>query len=147
MISFFIPGTPKPKGRPRFNPRTGRAYTPKETAVWERHVLGCWKESGYAQVDGPLVVTVRCAFMRPKSHYRADGHTLASGKDVAIPRSDVDNLAKPVLDALNGHAFADDRFVTTLTCTKEWVRDVGEEGVHVTLDPVFVLRHEDQTTE
>ena len=28
---LFFPIEPKPKGRPRFNFRTGTAYTPKET--------------------------------------------------------------------------------------------------------------------
>ena len=142
VIEFFIPGQPRPKGRPRFNPKSGRAYTPKDTVVWERHIMGVWDAQGLPAIIGPLEVTVKCVFERPKSHFRANGISLSKAGEGAVPRADVDNLVKPVLDALNGRAFEDDRFVTALTATKEWGGRGVSQGVRVTLRPLNVLRHD-----
>ena len=37
-VTFIIPGEPKGKGRPRFNTRTGRAFTPGDTINYENLV-------------------------------------------------------------------------------------------------------------
>ena len=36
VLDVVIPGQPVGKGRPKFVRATGRAYTPKGTAEWER---------------------------------------------------------------------------------------------------------------
>lgn len=38
MIKFFIHGKPVGKGRPRFDGRTHRMYTPAKTAKYERAI-------------------------------------------------------------------------------------------------------------
>ena len=101
-----------------------------------------WSTLREDTILGPLTVEMTFYFRRPKSHYKADGYSLSKSGDGAIPRGDVDNLAKAVMDALNGEAFTDDRFVVSLTTRKEWVRDDEEEGVQVHLHPLVVLRHE-----
>ena len=104
--------------------------------------MGVWDAQGVEAISGPLEVTVTCVFERPKSHFKADGWSLSRAGEGAIPRADVDNLVKPVLDALNGRAFEDDRFVTALTARKEWGEKGVQQGVKVTLRPLNVLRHE-----
>lgn len=95
-----IPGNPVPKERPRVV--NGRAYTPKRTQQAEQWVrlharaLPC--------LGGPL--RVRLAFYRQN----------------AVP-CDLDNLAKLVQDALNGHAYEDDRQIVVLAASKEIDRD------------------------
>ena len=37
-VEFIIPGQPKGKGRPRMSTRTGVAYTPKDTVMYENLV-------------------------------------------------------------------------------------------------------------
>ena len=59
----------------------------------------------------PVEVVIDAVFARPKSH-RKDGP--------ALPRQDVDNLAKSVLDALTGIAWDDDRQVRRLVIEKSY---------------------------
>ena len=37
-VAFIVPGEPKGKGRPRFNTKTGRTYTPGDTINYENLV-------------------------------------------------------------------------------------------------------------
>lgn len=54
-------------------------------------------------------------FARPKSHMRKTG----IAKDAPqLPRPDIDNLEKAVLDALNGVAYEDDSQVACVTKEK-----------------------------
>jgi len=72
---------------------------------------------------------------RPKSHFIAcrpspEGGRLkkSAPKTLTAGRVDVDNLAKFVLDSLNGVLYADDRQVVSLTCTKIYDFEGSCEG-------------------
>jgi crossover junction endodeoxyribonuclease RusA len=95
--SFTVPGVPVPKARPRIG--NGRAYTPKRTKAHELAVWAYARQAGVKPITGP--VTVWCEFHLPTPE-----------------RADADNLAKAVLDALNGTAYADDRQVMELNVRK-----------------------------
>lgn len=43
---------------------------------------------------------------------------MMSGDVIPVKKPDIDNIAKAVLDGLNGHAFADDKQVAALTVRK-----------------------------
>jgi Holliday junction resolvase RusA-like endonuclease len=128
LIAFTVPGDPVGKARPRFA-RIGafvRTYTPKTTASYENlvKVMFC-QASGpaYAPTTGPVVLTVRAIFSRPASHYgtgRNAGQLKNSSPLYYTHKPDVDNVAKTVLDALNGLAYQDDRQVCRVGVTKEW---------------------------
>lgn len=92
MIQFFIPGKPVPKGRPRFG--HGRAYTPQRTLDWENVVAWTARVACKEPLEGKLFVTL--------GFHGANGN------------ADVDNLAKAVLDGLQGICFANDRQVVHL---------------------------------
>lgn len=114
VISFVVPGPPVPKGRPRLT-RTGHAYTPARTVAFERLVRQC----ATAAMAGREPVTGR----------------LAVAIDFAVPdrrRSDIDNLAKGVLDAGNGVLWADDSQIAQLTLRRE----VDAENPHTTVTVV-----------
>ena len=93
------------KDRPRFDPRSGRTYTPEKTRGFEQRVKYAWASAhGYSNgaYAGPvsLIVTVQrpIAKSRPKSHVgRCD-----------LSKPDWDNIGKLFCDALNGIAFKDD---------------------------------------
>lgn len=110
---FTVPGDPVPKGRPRVG--RSRAYTPARTKVHERLIWSCAMQAGVRPIAGP--VTVWCDF-----------HVTSPGK------SDADNLAKAVLDALNGYAYADDRQVHELNIRKHLAAR-GEARTDVTIYP------------
>jgi crossover junction endodeoxyribonuclease RusA len=89
-LSFTIDGDPVPKGRPRHG--RGRTFTPKRTLDAEQHIRDIVTPLIDVPFDEPVRVSMTfwCATRR---------------------RTDIDNLIKLVLDALNRTAFTDDHLV------------------------------------
>lgn len=112
MIRLFIPGRPVPKGRPRLGVRgrTAYVYTPTATKEYEKLVGWVAKASGCRPVEGPVSVTIN-VFVRRKM--------------------DVDNIAKSVLDGLNGVAYEDDDQVVELLVRKHKVKSKADERVEI----------------
>jgi Holliday junction resolvase RusA-like endonuclease len=129
---FIVPGEPTGKGRPRFM-RSGHAYTPSKTAAYESLVrasysLRCKGEP--VEKGVPLVATIECIFSIPKSASKKRKQAMLCGLELPCKVPDTDNLAKAVLDALNGIAYHDDSQITTLhvikrygldPCVKVWI--------------------------
>ena len=138
MIEFKVDGPAVPKQRPRISGR--RAYTPKRTKDYEGRVLGAFRSSykGFCPAFGkdvPVRVCIRIVQAVPKSWSKKKRAQAESGEIVPLSRNgDVDNIAKSILDALNGFAYEDDCQVTTLIVTKQYgVRPcaevrLGEDG-------------------
>ena len=93
---FTVPGRPVPKARPRVMGTV--TFTPHRTRDHERLIWAHAVKAHVKPMPGP--VELHCVF------------------HVADMRADVDNLAKTVLDALNGTAYADDRQVVDLRASK-----------------------------
>ena len=124
--SFVVPFV-RGKGRARFVRATGRTYTPDKTAeAMERIRMAFVACGGEPAPEGvPVSVTIATARRMPKSRPKR----VAEEPDVYKP--DADNVAKLVLDALNGVAWADDTQVTELRVRK-FPRDrEREEQTHV----------------
>lgn len=125
MIEFIVDGQPQRKRRPRFR-RVGnfvRTYTPKETHDYEKHIADCYLEQVGNVIfeDIPIKVKIIAYFEIPKAFSKrkrqeAITHIIKPNRN----RLDVDNIAKVVLDALNGVAYADDRSITDLTIRKRY---------------------------
>lgn len=119
MVSFVVPGDPVPQPRPRVSTVGGfaRAYVPKDHPVhaYRQAVQLAAAGAGLRQLTTPVRVVIGCVFVRPKSHYAKRGLKTTAP---ALPRPDVDNLAKAVLDALGG--FFDDTLVEGLTVAKAY---------------------------
>jgi Holliday junction resolvase RusA-like endonuclease len=98
-VEFTIPGEPMSKQRPRFNPKSGHAYTPAKTRDSEREIAQHFAQTKRGIFDGMIAVEIQF-YMGTKR------------------RKDIDNLVKTVLDALNGFAFVDDHLVHVLSATK-----------------------------
>jgi len=63
---------------------------------------------------------------RPKSHFSTKKKLLKSQWALISKRVDVDNLAKFVLDSLNGLLYVDDQQIFSLSATK--IYDTNKEG-------------------
>ena len=131
MIYFKVDGAAVPKQRPRISGR--RAYTPKRTKDYEERVLNAFRSSysGFYPAFGkdvPVRVGIRIVQAVPKSWSKKKRAQAESGEIVPLSRNgDVDNIAKSILDALNGFAYEDDCQVTTLMITKQYgVRPCAE---------------------
>lgn len=120
-ISFTVPGEPVPQPRPRVSTRGGfaRAYVPKTHAVHAyREAIAAAARAAGAGVHGePVSVVIDLVWQRPKSHLRKSG---VKPDAPVLPRADVDNAAKAVLDSLNGIAWEDDSQVQRLVVEKSY---------------------------
>ena len=116
-IKFTVHGAPVGKGRPRFT-RTGHTYTPEKTAAYEEKVRLCWKtQSGQGFAGGvALKASIIAYFPIPKSTSRKKAAAMEGAFHKSRP--DADNVAKAILDALNGHAYPDDSAVQIDRCWK-----------------------------
>lgn len=127
-LHFIIRGKPTGKGRPRFA-RNGHCWTPDKTVAYEREIkLAYWEAYGrrHFSADKALAVEIVLYYVRPKSMTKAKRLMAQRGILRPVVKPDVDNVAKAILDALNGVAFADDRQIVQLSCEK-WY-DVTDEN-------------------
>lgn len=94
-VRFVVPGEPMSKARARVT-KGGTAYTPKATVIAERNVLAAYQA---LETETFFTGNVGVEFR------------FFAGTRI---RRDVDNLVKLVLDAINGHAFEDDRQIQVM---------------------------------
>ena len=120
MIAFTVSGDPVPQPRPRESTRGGfaRAYVPASHPVhaFRQAVALSATIAGLGPITEPIQVCVISVFQRPKSHMTGRGVIKATAP--RLPRPDVDNLAKAVLDALGD--FFDDTLVESLQVSKSY---------------------------
>jgi Holliday junction resolvase RusA-like endonuclease len=119
-ITFTVPGNPVPQPRPRVSTRGGfaRAYVPESHPVHEyrTRLAVAARLAGLTPTGEPLDVVIDAVFERPKSHLLKKGVKATAPK---LPRPDVDNVAKAVLDALQD-VMGDDSLVGRLVVEKSW---------------------------
>lgn len=121
MIKFEVYGTPVAKQRPRVT-RSGIAYTPSKTVNYETVVRYTY-QSKYALQEpilGRIEANITAVFPVPKSYSKKKTAELLAGHNNYDKKPDCDNLAKIILDALNGIAYKDDSQVTVLHIAKEY---------------------------
>lgn len=120
-LAFSVPGDPVPQPRPRVSTRGGfaRAYVPATHAVhaYRAAVASAARAAGAGVHGDPVEVVIDFVFARPKSHLRKGG--LRAGAPM-LPRPDLDNTTKAVLDSLNGVAWNDDSQVHRLVVSKSY---------------------------
>ena len=113
-VSFDVCGKISGKGRPRFT-RSGRPYTPKATRDYEAAIREAFENAPGRPPEpfsGPIAVCINTHRQLPKSTPKS----VYSEQDTHKP--DIDNVAKIVLDALNGVAWEDDAQVVSLKVLK-----------------------------
>jgi Holliday junction resolvase RusA-like endonuclease len=125
VTTFSVPGDPVPQPRPRVSTRGGfgRAYVPSKHPVhaYRQSVALAAIASGITRTSDPVSVVIDAVFSRPASHRNKSGVRASAP---ALPRCDVDNVAKAILDSLTGIAWEDDAQVARLVVEKSY----GIEG-------------------
>ena len=121
MRQFKIPGRVQAKQRPRFS-KSGIVYTPKETRVYENFVRACYSDYAnqykWEPYDGQLRAEVEVFIQVPKSDSKLKKQAKIIGEIRPTIKPDCDNLAKSILDSLNGLAYQDDRQIIELSVKK-----------------------------
>lgn len=115
-----VPGEPIAKGRPRFNRRTGTAYTPPKTAKYENLVKLAFQEQnpGWVPTEEPVAVFIRAQFPPLKSWSRKQNLIARLVTIWKTTAPDIDNLVKAAFDGLNGTAWKSDAQVARLEAVK-----------------------------
>lgn len=128
MIKFTVDGTAVPKQRPRISGR--QAYTPKKTRDYEERVREAFRSSYHGFMipvfgrDVPVAAYIEVIQAVPKSWPKTKHRKAVSGEIAPTSRNgDLDNIAKSILDALNGLVYEDDCQVTELTISKRYGED------------------------
>ena len=145
LVSFIIDGEPMGKGRPRFSTFNGyvRTHTPQATMNYETKVIFSYKEKNDVMVFEPtdmIHAKIVAYYLIPKGHYRfhkktnttdldTKGQEMLDGKLLPTKKPDCDNIAKIVLDALNGIAYHDDSQVVELVVQKRYSENARVEVV------------------
>lgn len=130
-ISFFVPGRPQGKARPRF--ANGHAYTPQNTVAYQGQIAAYYWQA-LSKAHETLTVEAKSAYVEIDIQARfpipaSDSKTLQlqklSGRVRPKSKPDLDNIAKAVLDALNDFAYRDDAQVVKLTVEKTFATEPG----------------------
>ena len=121
MAYVSVEGKIQGKGRPRFY--NGHALTPQNTVVYENLIKLAYKQQDGKLHEREVRVDVWANFAIPKSYPKKLHALCESGRIRPIKKPDVDNIAKAVLDGLNGVAYSDDCKVTTICVRKRYVTD------------------------
>lgn len=132
MEKFEIIGNIVGKGRPRFTRVGGfvRTYTPKKTHDYESLIKESYKGKKY---DGPLKMEIIAHFIVPKSYTKKKKTELPGTRYMMKP--DIDNIAKSVLDGLNGVAWSDDTQVVEMSIKKYYAWD-DIEKLEITIEEI-----------
>ena len=126
-----IPGKIVGKQRPKFS-RQGnfvKTYTPEKTVNYENWVKMCWMQSEQEKLSGNIIAVIVARFMIPQSYSNKKRKEL--NEKPCPKKPDCDNIAKSILDALNGIAYDDDAQIVDLSVSK--VYSATEEGVDLYL--------------
>lgn len=122
FIRLTIEGEPVGKGRPRVTTRGSfaHAYTPKKTKNYERTIENSFLEKyNYDNMlKGPIEANIKGYFSIPKSSTKTARKLMAENLIRHTKKPDIDNIAKSVLDSLNGLAYEDDSQIVKLTGEK-----------------------------
>ncbi len=123
QVGLVVPGQPQPWERAR---RNGNRYflAPRSSEFRDR-VVTAWRVEGRPTLDGQLLkVDLLFVFAHAPSNLKKDGTPRAAAP--VLPYPDLDNLAKGVLDALNGLLYDDDSQVARLSLGKRFLYPAHE---------------------
>lgn len=137
-VEFFLEGTPKGKGRPRFT-RMGRTYTPPETKAYEAAISHAFKCAAEEQglhipvfpVDVGVRLSVRIYHKPSKSTRKSTREAMLDNLIPCVRKPDIDNVLKAICDGLESWGFENDTQVTSIHAVRLW----GEfPGIFVKLE-------------
>ena len=138
-VSFFVPGQPVGKGRPRAAKRGShiQLYTPEKTASYENLVATAAHGAmrGAEPIKGACHVDMDIRLMVPMSWSAKRRNQALDGLVFPTKKPDLDNILKAVFDAINGIVWEDDVQAVYVQAVKRYS---AVPGVHVNVKSVEV---------
>ena len=123
-IQFTIPGKAHGKGRPRFirkGPLAGKTYTDKKTEVYENLVALAASAAWHGEpLEAPVSVEIVVTLPVPKAFSKKRRAEALSGHIEPAKKPDVDNVAKSILDGMEGIVYRRDSQITRLLVLKKY---------------------------
>ena len=119
---FEVKCNPVGKGRPRFARHKNfvKVYTPQKTAEFENIVRNqatiLFKNQPLFET--PIQVNLIAYFPIPKSFNKRQKQQALNNEIFPTKKPDIDNVAKAVLDALNGVIYKDDSLIVSTHISK-----------------------------
>lgn len=109
-------------GRPRFSYKMGRMYTPSATQKFEQKVKNAFLEKYKLEklLEKPIKALIIVEIEPPKSISKKKRFELIEEVISYTKKPDIDNIAKIILDALNGIAYKDDSQICRLEIYKRY---------------------------
>lgn len=109
-------------GRPRFSYKIGRMYTPSATQKFEQKVKNAFLEKYKLEklLEKPIKAVIIAEIEPPKSLSKKKRLELIEEVINYTKKPDIDNIAKIVLDGLNGVAYKDDSQICRLEVYKRY---------------------------
>lgn len=124
---------PVGKGRPKFSTFGGysKAYTPVKTVNYENLVKIAFQQTGEQpfERETQLRADITAFFPIPKSVSKKKREEMNRGLLMHTKKPDCDNIAKSILDALNGLAYYDDSQICELSVYKMYSDEPRAEVV------------------
>ena len=119
---FEVIGNIVGKERPRVNTYTGRVYTPGKTKDYELLVQQYFKIKypRSKMLEGRVKIEIIAYLKMPKSTSKVKMQEMLENKISPTKKPDVDNIAKSILDAMNGYVFRDDNQVSKIAVEKRY---------------------------
>lgn len=162
ILEFFVPGIPIAQPRPKAQIVCGRAhiYTPSNgVEEWKSHIrrraFCAWNGVRFTE---SLEVSLFFYIPRPRGHFNKRGLT-KSAPTHHLQKPDLDNLAKPAVDALSDRKqngivthgiWDDDSIIARLHVEKYWAAENQHAGCFFQIVPIKTLSenrpHTTQTT-
>ncbi|OQS40560.1 RusA family crossover junction endodeoxyribonuclease [Chromobacterium haemolyticum] len=134
-ISFFVPGAPVGKGRPKVSSSGGkfaRMYTPEKTANYESLIALAAQEAmaGNPLIAGPADVEIAMFLPVPTSWSKKKQAAALQGQVYPTKKPDADNVIKAIFDGINGVVWVDDVQACDIVVRKRYA---DKPGVEVTV--------------
>lgn len=130
-MKLVINEPPIPQSRPRFNSYSKRAYEKSDIKSYKQRVSYAARKEFKEPIerDTPLEISMRFYMPIPKYLSKVKKNRLAFDKEIryVTKKPDLDNLAKAILDGLNGIAYFDDGQVVKLNVEKVYSFDPRTE--------------------
>lgn len=130
----IVTGKIKGKARPRFNTKTGRAFTTRDTIVYENLVKRCYQEQCGKRLNGAIRMRIEVYYKIPKSYSKKRVQAIRDGLERPIKTPDIDNIEKIIYDSLNGIAYEDDKQIVDSSVKKFWTEE--QERIEFELEEI-----------